>query len=77
MNAQTKIGDAVPARAASLRPQPPMASSQSGIAIAPRAMLGQCIHALNLAARQIDALGGDGSQFRDTAAEAQTVRWPS
>lgn len=37
---EQELGDAVPARAASLRPQPPAASSQSGIPIARKPLHG-------------------------------------
>lgn len=44
--------------------------------IAPRAMIGECIHALNLAAKQVDRLGGDSSIYRETVDRAMTIRWP-
>ena len=43
--------------------------------LSPKAALGHCIHGLNLAARRLDDLGGDGSQFRELASEASVARW--
>lgn len=43
--------------------------------IAPQAMIGECIHALNLAAQQVERLGGDSSVYRETVERAMPVRW--
>lgn len=40
-----------------------------------KAVLGECIHALNLAAQTIESMGGDGSTFREAANEAKKARW--
>lgn len=42
---------------------------------ATKAKLGECIHGLNLAARGLDQLGGDGSLYRELADDAKALRW--
>tara|TARA_R100001086_G_scaffold180400_8_gene100219 strand:- start:2353 stop:2502 length:150 start_codon:yes stop_codon:yes gene_type:complete len=43
--------------------------------ITPKAMLGECIYALNLAVRQIDNLGGDSTLQREAVERAGAIRW--
>lgn len=40
-----------------------------------RGVLGEALHGLNLAAKQIDALGGDSSVVREVAAVVEPVRY--
>ena len=49
--------------------------AQGADAVSPRSMLGECIFALNSAARQIERLGGDSSIQRETVERATPVRW--
>lgn len=79
MNAQTKVRAMPTARATRASTEPASSLGHTaGIAIAdlaPKAALGLAIMNLRKASQRIDALGGDGADFRETAAELDVVRW--
>ncbi|RPF70467.1 hypothetical protein [Aurantiacibacter spongiae] len=49
--------------------------AQEEVLLSPRAALGLCIHSLNLAAQEIERLGGEGSFVRNTVERVTPVRW--